>query len=138
MTVKKLLLSLTLGVSIITSPLLADDAKARGIMTKVDAREDGKTLERDMKMVLVDKKGHKRVRNMKSYSKDYGKDEKKVMFFKSPADVKNTGFCEEVPFDLTFDSPASRLVISNNWTHLVAVDNLCAQPVPVPGEIVFG
>jgi len=96
MPYKKLLLSLTLGFTLLTTSLLADDAKARAIMKKVDAREDGKTVERDMQMILIDKKGHKRVRKMKAYSKDFGKDEKKVMFFKSPADVKNTGF-------LTFD-----------------------------------
>ena len=120
MTFNKLLLSLTLGVSLLTTSLLADDAKARAIMTKVDARDDGKTVERDMQMILLDKKGHKRVRNMKSYSKDYGKDQKKVMFFKSPADVKNTGF-------LTFDyNKASK--DDNQWLYLPALKKVKRIP----------
>ena len=45
-----------------------------------------------MKMELVNKRGSKRVRTMLSYSKDYGKDKKSIMFFQQPADVKGTGF----------------------------------------------
>ena len=56
---KKLLIGLTLGLSLLTNNLLADDAKARAIMEKVDARDDGKTIEQDMLMVLIDKNGKK-------------------------------------------------------------------------------
>jgi outer membrane lipoprotein-sorting protein len=120
MTVKKILFSLSLGVSLLTTSLLADDAKARGIMEKVDAREDGKTLERDTQMILIDKRGNKRVRNMKSYSKDYGKDEKKVIFFKSPADVKNTGF-------LTFDYDTANKD-DDQWLYLPALKKVKRIP----------
>jgi len=65
---KKLLIGLTLGISLLTTNLLADDAKARAIMEKVDARDDGKTIEQDMMMILIDKNGKKRIRDMKSYS----------------------------------------------------------------------
>jgi len=92
MTTKIFLLTLSLIFTLMTDTLFADDPKARGIMEKVDARDDGKTVEQNTLMVLIDKNGNKRKRNMKSYSKDYGKDERKVMFFKSPADVKNTAF----------------------------------------------
>jgi outer membrane lipoprotein-sorting protein len=89
---KKLLLTLALGFSLVTTSLLADDAKARAIMEKVDARDDGQTLEQDMLMILIDKNGKKRNRDIKSYGKDFGEDEHRIMFFKSPADVKNTAF----------------------------------------------
>jgi len=92
MTKERLLLIVTISFSLLTASVFADDPKARAIMEKVDARDDGKTLQQDMQMVLISKSGKKRIRDMKSYSKDYGKDERKVMFFKSPADVKNTGF----------------------------------------------
>ena len=92
MNTNKILIGLTLGLSLITTNLLADDARARAIMTKVDARDDGKTVQQDMRMILIDKNGKKRTRNMKSYSKDFGADEHQIMFFKSPADVKNTAF----------------------------------------------
>jgi len=92
MNTKKILIGLTLGLSLVTTNLLADDATARAIMVKVDARDDGKTLEQDMSMILIDKNGKKRTRNLHTYGKDFGVDKHQIMFFKSPADVKNTSF----------------------------------------------
>jgi outer membrane lipoprotein-sorting protein len=87
----KLLLG-TLGLMLLTSESVADDPKARAIMEKVDARDDGKTLEQDMLMILIDKNNNQRTRDIKSYGKDFGEDEHRIMFFKSPADVRNTSF----------------------------------------------
>jgi len=120
MNTKKLLLGLTLGLSLITTNLLADDAKARGIMEKVDARDDGKTLEQDMTMVLIDKNGNKRTRNLHTYGKDFGADEHRIMFFKSPADVKNTSF-------LTYDyDNASK--DDDQWLYLPALKKVKRIP----------
>lgn len=70
----------------------ADDAKARKIVERVDAREDGDNSTGDMLMILIDKSGSERVRQLKTYGKDKGEDKMKLMFFMSPADVKDTGF----------------------------------------------
>ena len=70
----------------------AEDPRARGIMEKVEARDDGDNIIADQEMILIDKNGHKRVRRMKSFSKDKGRDILKLMFFTSPADVRDTGF----------------------------------------------
>lgn len=43
-------------------------------------------------MTLVNKSGKKRVRKIKQFTKDFGNIEKSIMFFQSPADVKNTSF----------------------------------------------
>ena len=64
----------------------------REIMLKVDQQADGETRKSLMTMELVNKRGRKRVRSMNSYSKDYGKDKRSIMFFQQPADVKGTGF----------------------------------------------
>jgi len=64
----------------------------REIMLKVDAQPDGDSRKSLMKMELINKRGSKRIRSMLSYSKDYGKDKKTIMFFQAPADVKGTGF----------------------------------------------
>lgn len=120
MTTKKILLALTLGLSFISTSLLADDAEARTIMEKVDARDDGKTLEQDMLMVLIDKNGNKRNRDIKSYGKDFAKDEYRIMFFKSPADVKNTAF-------LTYDyDNASK--DDDQWLYLPALKKVKRIP----------
>lgn len=62
------------------------------IAQKVHDREDGDNSVSQMKMTLIDKKGKKRVRNLKTFTKDKGEDKLKLMFFLSPADVKNTAF----------------------------------------------
>ena len=113
MNTKKLLIGLSLGLSLLTTSILADDAKARAIMEKADARPDGKTLQQDMKMVLIDRRGQKRVRSMKSFSKKFGKDKYTIMFFKSPSDVKNTAF-------LTYDY-ASGSKDDDQWLYIPAL-----------------
>lgn len=65
---------------------------AREIMEKVDARDDGDNLSLDSEMILIDKKGHERSRDIKVFMKDKGKDTLRIQFFLSPADVKDTGF----------------------------------------------
>jgi hypothetical protein len=62
------------------------------IAQKVHDRDDGDNVTSDMKMILIDKNKYKRVRELKSFSKDKGEDTLKLLFFLSPADVKNTGF----------------------------------------------
>ncbi|MFQ5432713.1 MAG: hypothetical protein ACE5EN_09420, partial [Nitrospinota bacterium] len=50
--------------------LAADDPKAREIMTKVDERDDGDNATADMEMILIDKRGKKRIRKIKTFTKD--------------------------------------------------------------------
>jgi hypothetical protein len=104
----------------VLQPVWADDAKARAIMQKVDARDDGKTIEQDMLMILIDKNGKKRIRDIKSYAKDFGEDEYRVLFFKSPADVKNTGF-------LTYDYDDPRKD-DDQWLYLPALKKVKRIP----------
>ena len=70
----------------------ADDPEARAIMEKVDARDDGDNQTSDMEMILIDKRGNQRVRRIASFSKDKGDDRYRLMFFREPADVKDTAF----------------------------------------------
>jgi hypothetical protein len=70
----------------------ADDPKARAIMEKVDARDEGDNQTMDMEMILIDKKDNKRVRRLRSFGKDKGEDTLRLMFFRHPADVKDTAF----------------------------------------------
>lgn len=70
----------------------ADDPKARAIMEKVDARAEGDNQIADMEMILIDKKGQKRVRKIHSFRKDKEDDTLRLMFFLHPAEVKDTGF----------------------------------------------
>ena len=87
-----LALALTLNVFIAEAAVTTDDPEARAVMQKVDDRDDGDNQTANMEMVLIDKKGQKRVRKLRIFSKDKGKDTLKLMFFIHPADVKDTAF----------------------------------------------
>ncbi len=117
---RKLLFLLGFGITLLTNSIMADDVKARAIMEKVDARDDGKTIEQDMLMVLIDKNGNERKRDLKSYEKDFGADEYKILFFKSPADVKNTAF---LTYD--YDDPSRD---DDQWLYLPALKKVKRIP----------
>ena len=95
------------------SSLLADDPKARRIMQKVEDRDDGDNSTSDMEMILIDKNKKKRIRKIKVYTKDKGKDTLRLMFFQYPADVKDTGF---LTYD--YDNPDKD---DDQWLYLPAL-----------------
>ncbi|WP_459922997.1 outer membrane lipoprotein-sorting protein [Desulfatiferula olefinivorans] len=78
----------------------ADDPKARDIMQRVDARNDGDNRTSDMLMVLIDKNNDQRTKHFKIFSKDQGKDKHTIMFIVDPPNVKDTGF-----LTLDYDDP---------------------------------
>ena len=85
----------------------------REIMEKVNDRDVGNRSISEMEMILIDKKGNKRVRKLKSYGLEQGKNSKSLMFFITPADVKNTGF-------LTYDYDESGKE-DDQWLYLPAL-----------------
>ncbi len=92
---------------------LADDPVGRAIMEKVDARDDGDNQTSDMEMILIDKRGKQRVRRIATFSKDKGEDTLRLMFFKHPADVKDTAFLTH-----DFDNPSKD---DDHWLYLPAL-----------------
>ena len=62
------------------------------VIQNVYDRPEGNDMESELTMSLINSRGDKRVREIKQFSKDMGDVEKKIMFFKSPADVRNTSF----------------------------------------------
>lgn len=97
----------------LAGPAGADDPKARAIMERVDARDDGDDQTSTLQMTLIDKNQKQRVRELRTLGKDKGEDEWSMMFFLSPADVEDTGF-------LTYDyDDASR--DDDQWLYLPAL-----------------
>ncbi len=99
-------------------PAWALDAEAaeltgRQIMERVDEREDGDNSTQDMEMILIDKNGSERVREIRSLRRDAGEDSESIMFFLSPADVRETGF-------LTYDYDGSERD-DDQWLYLPAL-----------------
>ena len=62
------------------------------IIENVYNRDSGEDITSDLTMTLINSRGDTRVREIKQFGKDYGKEEKSIMFFLSPADVRNTSF----------------------------------------------
>ncbi|MHA7838440.1 MAG: outer membrane lipoprotein-sorting protein [bacterium] len=89
-------LGLGLGLAIVSlsapSPASADDPRAREIMERVDARDDGDDQTSKIQMILIDRRENQRVRELHSFVKDVGEDTYSMLFFISPADVQDTGF----------------------------------------------
>lgn len=62
------------------------------IIDKVYNRASGDDQNALLTMTLTNRSGQTRVRKIQQFSKDMGDVEKSIMFFESPADVKNTSF----------------------------------------------
>lgn len=62
------------------------------IIYKVYNMPGGNDQQGQLTMILTNKNGEQRVRKLQQYIKSYGGDEKKVMFFLAPADVRGTSF----------------------------------------------
>jgi hypothetical protein len=87
-----MLQSLFVLICWLTPALAVAAPSGREIMEQVDARDDGDLATQDMEMILIDKRGNRRVRKIRALSRDEGEDEHSILFFLSPADVKDTGF----------------------------------------------
>jgi hypothetical protein len=111
---KTLLLVLILCGWMMTHPAVEEKGTTgRDIMLKVDNRPDGNDRKSVMHMILINKRGRKRERTVLSYSKDYGKDRKNIMYFQEPADVKGTGF-----LSWEYDDPSKD---DDRWLYLPAL-----------------
>lgn len=80
-----------LGALVGSAGLAAQDT-GRDIIQMVQDQPDGENRKSVMTMKLINHRNAVRERSLLSYSLDLGKDRKSIMFFRSPADVKGTGF----------------------------------------------
>ncbi len=62
------------------------------IIQNVYNRPEGNNIQSELTMTLINSRGDERVREIKQFSKEFKKVEKKIMFFMAPADVRNTSF----------------------------------------------
>ena len=103
-----------LPILMVTGPAQAEDPEALAIMEKVDNREDGDRSVSDMQMVLINNRGKKRIRSLRSYGMDRGEDHLSLMFFLAPADVAATGFLTH-----DYDMPEQE---DEQWLYLPALN----------------
>lgn len=88
------LLVIVVGGLTLASPEVsyASDLTASDVVEKVNGVDDGRFVTRKISMNLVDRKGKTRVRETINYRKYYGDDLKTVLFYLSPANIRNTAF----------------------------------------------
>ncbi|MBT3385569.1 MAG: outer membrane lipoprotein-sorting protein [Prolixibacteraceae bacterium] len=82
------------------------------IVEKAYNRETGDDQTSNLSMTLINRSGAQRIRKIKQFSKDLGEVEKNIMFFLSPADVKNTSF-----MSWSYDTDQS----DDQWIYLPAL-----------------
>lgn len=100
-------------IGFLLMPAVAFALTADEIAQRVDTRDDGDKLISTMKMTLIDKNGNQRIRVMKNHSMDKENGTHNVIFFLSPADVRNTAF-------LTYDYDDSKQD-DDQWLYLPAL-----------------
>ena len=88
----KISLILLAFFSLLNNSVLSQQLTGLKIIENVYNRAVGDDMTADLTMTLTNSSNENRVREIKQFSKDFGDLEKKIMFFVSPADVKNTSF----------------------------------------------
>ena len=96
--------------------LSAQQLTGREIIDKAYNLPTGEDMTSDLTMTLINKSGNTRVRKIKQFTKDFGNVEKSIMFFLSPADVRNTSF-----MNWTYDDPSKS---DDQWIYLPALKKI--------------
>ena len=109
----KILVSVIAIIISISYQTIAQEMTARDIIEKVYNRAEGDDQTSNLTMTLINKSGKERVRKIKQFTKDMGDMEKSIMFFQSPADVKNTSF-----MNWTYDDESKS---DDQWIYLPAL-----------------
>lgn len=91
-TKKRKLFGWVLLITLLTGATAQAQVTGLKIMENVYNRPTGEDIESQLTMTLINSRGDRREREIKQFIKDFGDQEKKIMFFTAPADVRNTSF----------------------------------------------
>jgi len=100
------------------------------VMENVYNRDTGNDMEANLTMTLINSSGDQRVREIKQYLRDFGKVEKKIMFFIKPADVRNTSF-----MNWSYDDPNKD---DDQWIYLPALKKVKRISSDSKGDYFMG
>lgn len=81
-----------------TEPKLSDLPSGETVVARVNARNEGLTLTRDLTMKLIDRRGKERIRETRGFRKYFGDEKRTAIFYLSPNNIRDTAF-------LTYDYP---------------------------------
>ena len=88
----------------------------RAVAMLVHDRPDGEDRAQVCTMTLINRRGATRVRKVEMRSKDYGRDQKSIMLFREPADVKDTMFLSWSYDDVTHED--------DRWLYMPAMKSV--------------
>ena len=97
-----------LSISILSALFLCSPAMAAiqeahpiglDIAQRINARDEGVSVSRNLIMEMIDRRGKKRVRETRGFRKYYGDEKRTVIFYLKPRSVKKTAF---LTYDQTF------------------------------------
>ena len=123
-------------ISVFTTGFSYFDVLAQGTPTGKEVieknyyREDGKDETSNLVMTLINKSGDKRIREIVQFTKEYSGVEKKIVFFVSPADVRNTSF-----LNLNYDDVNKN---DDQWIYLPALKKIKRISSESKGDYFMG
>ncbi|MDD4527382.1 MAG: outer membrane lipoprotein-sorting protein [Candidatus Margulisbacteria bacterium] len=88
----KIKLGVLLVLCVASVAVFAKEITGLKVIENVYNRPTAKDQSSDLTMTLINRRGDSRIRKIKQFLKVYANEEKKIMFFVSPSDVKNTSF----------------------------------------------
>ncbi len=91
-TKKRKLFGWVILITLLTGATAQAQVTGLKIMENVYNRPTGDDIESQLTMTLINSRGDRREREIKQFIKDFGDQEKKIMFFTAPSDVRNTSF----------------------------------------------
>ncbi len=91
----------------------AQEPGALEIVENVYNRDEGESRIGKIRMTLINHRNDQRIREIRQYVRDYGDMDKIIMFFITPADVRNTSF-----LSWAYDDESK---VDNQWIYLPAL-----------------
>lgn len=113
MKLNSLIFSTLLTLSFSTSLFSENWPSGDEIVAKINERNEGIAVSRNLRMEMTDRRGKQRIRETKAFRKYYGEEKRTVIFYKTPKNVKGTAF-------LTYDYP-EKSKDDDQWLYLPAL-----------------
>ena len=131
-TLSILVAAIVAGWLVMGNPVKAADElpDADAVIAKVNARDEGEWVSRELKMELIDKRGKTRTRNTVGYRRYFGAEKRTVLFYTAPSSVKGTGF-------LTYDYPEADRD-DDQWLYLPALRKIRRISASDRGDYFLG
>jgi predicted RND superfamily exporter protein len=129
-TIAGILIVAAIGLMSFAFPIHAEKISARQAMERVAARDDGLQVTRTLSMELTDRRGKTRTRTTRGFRKYFGDNKRTVLFYLSPANVKDTAF-------LTYDYAESEKD-DDQWLYLPAARKIRRISASDRGDYFLG